>query len=96
MHQLQPRVTTGWVGRRKGGVGRGGGWGGRRLKPPTRGPELSTDGPDHTTKPKEHHSEFRINNIQLLRSTGAKMSVMVLQGRKSSPQKSIAISWAKK
>ena len=45
----------GWVG------GRGKGWGvGREeAKAPqvqTRGPELLTDGPDHTTRPKGHHS----------------------------------------
>ena len=32
--------------------------------------------------------EFQVDNIQLVRSTGVKVSVMVLQGRKSSPQKS--------
>ena len=42
----------------RGGVGRGGGEGGRQ-KPPqvkTRGDQLPTDGPDHTTRPKGHHS----------------------------------------
>ena len=32
--------------------------------------------------------EFQVDNIQLVHSTGANVSVMVLQGRKSSPQKS--------
>ena len=52
--QFQPRVTRGWVGGRREGVG-GVGW--EEAKAPqvkTRGPELSTDGPDgpdHTTRP---------------------------------------------
>ena len=42
-------------------AGRGKGWGmGREeAKAPqvkTRGPELLADGPDHTTRPKGHHS----------------------------------------
>ena len=40
--------------------GRRGGEGGKRgVKPPqvkTRGDQLPTDGPDHTTRPKGHHS----------------------------------------
>ena len=47
----------GWVGGGEGakrwGVGR------EEAKAPqvkTRGPELLTDGPDHTTRPKGHHS----------------------------------------
>ena len=49
----------GWEGR--GGEG-GVGWGGvgrEEEKPPqvkTRGDQLPTDGPDHTTTPKGHHS----------------------------------------
>ena len=57
------------------GVGR------EEEKPPqvkTRGDQLPTDGPDHTTRPKG----------QLVCSTGANVSVMVLQGPKYSPQKS--------
>ena len=53
------RVTRGWVGGRRGGEGRGGGVGREEAKAPqvnTRGPELPTDGPDHTTRPKGHHS----------------------------------------
>ena len=51
----------GGVGRggRRGGVGRGGGMGREEAKAPqvnTRGPELPTDVPDHTTRPKGHHS----------------------------------------
>ena len=44
------RVTRGWVG---GRVGR------EEAKVPqvkTQGPELLTDGPDHTSRPKGHHS----------------------------------------
>ena len=47
----------GRVGGREGG--RGGGVGREEAKAPqvkTRGPELPTDGPDHTTRPKGHHS----------------------------------------
>ena len=43
----------GWVGGRWGGVGRGGEGGGQVN---TRSSELPTDGPDHTTRPKGHHS----------------------------------------
>ena len=32
--------------------------------------------------------KFQVDNAQLVRSTGVKVSVMALQGRKSSPQKS--------
>ena len=52
----------GWVGGRrgvKGGVGGGGGVGREKEKPPqvkTRGDQLPTDGSDHTTRPKGHHS----------------------------------------
>ena len=41
------------------GVGRGGGVGREEAKAPqvkTRGPELPTDAPDRTTRPKGHHS----------------------------------------
>ena len=47
------------MGGRRGGEGRGGGVGREEAKAPqvkTRGPELPTDGPDHTTRPKGHHS----------------------------------------
>ena len=52
----------------EGGAGGEGRWGGRWQKPPggegggknpqvkTRGDQLPTDGPDHTTRPKGHHS----------------------------------------
>ena len=80
-------------------AGRGGkGWGvGREeAKAPqvnTRGPELPTDGPDHIANQAEGTSiqsrvEFQADNAQLVRSTGVNVTVMVLQGRKSSPQKS--------
>ena len=40
----------GWVGR---GVGEGGG---KTPQVKTRGDQLPTDGPDHTTRPKGYHS----------------------------------------
>ena len=42
----------------EGGAGEEGRWGGRWQKPQvkTRGDQLPTDGPDHTTRPKGHHS----------------------------------------
>ena len=42
----------------EGGVGGEGRWGGRWQNPQvkTRGDQLPTDGPDHTTRPKGHHS----------------------------------------
>ena len=56
----------GWVeggegvgGRRGGGGWEEGGVGREEEKPPqvkTRGDQLPTDGPDHTTRPKGHHS----------------------------------------
>ena len=40
-----------------GRVGRGGGeGGGKKPQVKTRGDQLPTDGPDHTTRPKGHHS----------------------------------------
>ena len=46
------------MGGRQGEASRGGGWGGRRKKPPGEdtGPPVASDGPDHSTKPKGHHS----------------------------------------
>ena len=42
---------------RGGRVGRGGGeGGGKNPQVKTRGDQLPTDGPDHTTRPKGHHS----------------------------------------
>ena len=55
-NQFWPSVTMGWAGGRRGGwdgVGR------EEEKPPqvkTRGDQLPTDGPDHLTRPKGHHS----------------------------------------
>ena len=45
-------------GGRVGGEGGAGGEGGRWQNPQmkTRGDQLPTDGPDHTTRPKGHHS----------------------------------------
>ena len=72
------------------GKGRGGGEGGGQS---LRGPELPTDGPDLQYNQAEGTSfqsrvEFQVDSAQLVRSTGVKVSVMALQGRKSSPQKS--------
>ena len=75
----------GWVGGR---------WGGQSSpQVNTRGPELPTDGHDHTYNQAKGTSfrsrvEFQADNAQLVRSTSVNESVMVLQGRKSSPQKS--------
>ena len=46
-------------GKGEGWVGVGGGMGWEEAKAPQvnkRGPELPTDGPDHTTRPKGHNS----------------------------------------
>ena len=86
-------------GRRKGAgggegrVGVGGGeGGGKNLQVKTRGHQSPPDGADHSTRPKGHHSgrgqNLRLATPQLARSTGANVSVMVLQGYKSTPQKS--------
>ena len=66
-----------------GWAGRGGGLGGRRKTPQvkTRGHQLPSDGSDHSTRPKGHHSGRGWNY-------SAKVSVKVLQGCKSTPQKS--------
>ena len=53
----------------------------------TRGHKLPTDGPDRATRPKGHHSGQRADNTQLVSSIGTNVSIMVLQGCKSSPQK---------
>ena len=50
-----------------------------------RGPELPTDGAEGTSF--RSRVEFQADNIQLVCSTGVNMSVMALQGCKSSPQK---------
>ena len=65
-------------------------------KPPqvkTRGDQLPTDGPDRIYNQAEGISfwsrvEFQADNAQLVHSTGANVSVMALQGCKTSPQKS--------
>ena len=41
----------GWEEKRGGGEG-----GGKKPQVKTRGDQLPTDGPDHTTRPKGHHS----------------------------------------
>ena len=61
-------------------------------KPPqvkTRGNRLPTD-PYNQAEETSFRSrvEFQADNAQLVRSTGANMSVMALQGCKTSPQKS--------
>ena len=51
--------VDGWVGGWEGGGEGRGGEGREEDKPPqvkTRGDQLPTDGPDHTTRPKGHHS----------------------------------------
>ena len=81
----------GWE-EREGRVGRGGGeGGGKNPQVKTRGDQLPTDGPDHTYNQAEGTSfwsrvEFQADNAQLVRSTGANVSVMVSQGPKSTPQ----------
>ena len=68
---------------------RGGEGGGKTSQVKTQGHQLPSDGPDHSTSPKGHYSvEFQAGYTQLARSTGANVSVMVLQGFKSTPQKS--------
>ena len=75
-------------------MGRGGGeGGGKNPQVKTRGDQLPTDGPDHTTYQAEGTSfrsrvEFQADNAQLVRSIGANVSVMALQGPKYSHQKS--------
>ena len=69
--------------------GRRGGLVGREEEVKTRGDQLPTEGPDHTTRPKGYHSvEFQADNDQMVRSTGANVLTMALQGCKTSPQKS--------
>ena len=77
----------------EGGVGGEGDreGGGKNPQVKTRGDQLPTDGPDHTTTDGtsfQSRVEFQADNAQLVRSTGANVSVMVLQGLKYSPQKS--------
>ena len=75
-------------------MGRGGGeGGGKNPQVKTRADQLPTDGPDHAYNQAEGTSfwsrvEFQADNAQLVRSTGANVSVMVLQGYKFTPQKS--------
>ena len=81
------------MGGGEGRVGVGGGEGGGKTpQVKTRGHQSLPDGPDHSTRPKGHHSgrgqHSRLVTPQLARSTGANVSVMVLQGCKSTPQKS--------
>ena len=52
------------------------------------GHQSPSDGPEHPTRPKGHHSGRQAGYTQLAHSTGANVSVMVLQGCKSTPQKS--------
>ena len=49
VRQFWPRVTRGWVGKRRGGAGRGGGGegGGKSCQVKTRGHQSPLDGPDH-------------------------------------------------
>ena len=84
------------MGGRRGGAGMQG-WGvgeggGKTPQVKTRSHQSPPDDPDHPTRPKGHHSgrgqHSRLVTPQLARSTGANVSVMVLQGCKSTPQKS--------
>ena len=55
----------------------------------TRGHQSPSDGPDHSTRtPFQSRVEFQAGYTQLTCSTGANVAVMVLQGSKSTPQKS--------
>ena len=79
---------------RREGAGRGGERGDKSSQVKTRGHQSPPAGPDHPTRPKGHHSgrgEFQGGYTQLARSTGANLSVMVLQDCKSTPQKTIPI-----
>ena len=74
-------------------MGRGGGWGGRWQKLPGedtghQSPQmvLTTQLDRRDTIPVE--GKFQAGYTQLAHSTGANVSVMVLQGCKSTPQKS--------
>ena len=55
---LSPALQGGgWVGGGEGQVGVGGGeGGGKTLQVKTRGHQSPSDGPDHPTRPKGHHS----------------------------------------
>ena len=79
------------MGERWEGV-EGGEGGGKTPQVKTRGHQLPSDGPDHSTRLKGHHFqsrvEFQAGYTQLACSTGANVSVMVLQGCKSTPKKS--------
>ena len=70
----------------------GGEGGGKTPQVKTRGHQSPSDGPDHSTRPKGtpfwSRVEFQAGYTQLARSTGANVSVMILQGCKSTPQKS--------
>ena len=44
------------MGGRRGGVGRGGEEGGKTLQVKSQGHQSPPDGPDHSTRPKGHHS----------------------------------------
>ena len=82
----------GWE-EREGRVGWGR-WGGRRQKPPgedTRWPAAHRwSWPYNQAEGTSFWSrvEFQADNAQLVRSTGANVSVMISQGPKSTPQKS--------
>ena len=82
----------GWAGGGEGWVGVGGGEGGGKTpQVKTRGHQSPSDGPDHSTRPKTplwSRVEFQTGYTQLAHSTGANVSVMVLQGCKSTLQKS--------
>ena len=55
---LSPVLQGGWAGGGEGRVGVGGGEGGGKTpQVKTQGHQLSPDGPDHSTRPKGHHSD---------------------------------------
>ena len=77
------------MGGRRGGEG----WEGKLPQVKTRGHySLLTDGPDDATRAEgtsfQSRVEFQADNAQLVCSTGVNVPVMVLQGCKSSHQKS--------
>ena len=78
------------MGGRRGGAGRGGDGegGGKSSQVKTRGHQSPPDGPETKGIPFRSRVEFQAGYTQLACSTGANVSVMVLQGYKSTLQKS--------
>ena len=85
------------MGGRQGGAGRTGEVGGKTPQVKTRGHQSPSDGPDHSTRlkgPFWSRIGFQAGYIQLVCSTGANVSVMVLQVCKSTPRKADQLSLA--